>query len=275
MHSQRWNFWRLGGAAFTALALSACGGGDTSADTQTVGARNETTGAAAHDATADHFFGGIQKFVIRTLGNRADLISNGDALVEVQVPAKVPLDKVKVMLNGKNVSSVFKVADAAKRTLRGVVTGLRTGHNLLRVDATTPGSDLWGFLHGYDDDAHLIITNHPRGGPILLGSQTTPWICATPTAVPASGDTPASNASGLSTFAVDAACNIATETKLFYRTTATTCSTALPDPSPPATPSPTNCFKPYTPGVTPPDLATTVTTTASPCPTSCASNAAR
>ncbi|HSW22352.1 MAG TPA: hypothetical protein VLJ62_06270, partial [Burkholderiaceae bacterium] len=63
MHSQRWKFWRLGGAAFTALALSACGGGDTSADTQTVGARNETTGAAAHDATADHFFGSIQKFV--------------------------------------------------------------------------------------------------------------------------------------------------------------------------------------------------------------------
>ena len=130
-----------------------------------MGARSD---AAAHDATADHFFGGIQKFVIRTLGNRADLISNGDALVEVQVPAKVPLNKVKVTLNGKDVSAVFAVADATKRTLRGVVTGLRIGHNLLRVDATTRGSDLWGFLHGFDDDASLIITNHPRGGPILL-----------------------------------------------------------------------------------------------------------
>ncbi|HEY6514373.1 MAG TPA: DUF6351 family protein [Burkholderiaceae bacterium] len=261
MHSQRWTIWRLCAALSATLALSACGGGDGSADTQTVGARSEASGAASHDATADHFFGGIQKFVIRTLGNRADLISNGDALVEVQVPAKVPLDKVKVTLNGKNISSAFKVADASKRTLRGVVTGLRSGHNLLRVDATTRGSDLWGFLHGYDDDASLIITNHARGGPILLGSQTTPWICATPTAVPASGDTPASNASGLSTTAVDAQCNIATETKLFYRTTATICSTALPDPSPPAVPSPTNCFKPYTTGVTPADLATTTTTT--------------
>ena len=79
----------------------------------------------------------------------------------------------------------------------------------------------------------LTITNHPIGGPVLLGSQTTPWICATPTPVAESGNTPASNASGLSTFAIDAQCNIATEYKLFYRTTTAGCSTALPDPSPP------------------------------------------
>ena len=104
--------------------------------------------------------------------------------------------------------------------------------------------------------------HQPRaiGGPILLGSQTQPWICATPTPVPASGNTPASNASGLSTFAIDAQCNIATEYKLFYRTTTPGCSTALPDPSPPAAPPANNCFKPYTPGTTPADLATTTTT---------------
>src|SRR6185295_737074 len=109
--------------------------------------------------------------------------------------------------------------------------------------------------------ASLTITNHPRGGPVLLGSQTQPWICATPTPVPAAGNTPASNASGLTTFAVDAQCNIATEYKLFYRTTTPGCSTALPDPSPPAAPPANNCFKPYTPGTTPADLATTTTTT--------------
>src|SRR6185369_6933603 len=60
--------------------------------------------------------------------------------------------------------------------------------------------------------------------------------------------------------AVDAQCNIATEYKLFYRTTTVGCSTALPDPSPPAAPPTNNCFKPYTPGTTPADLATTTTT---------------
>src|SRR5207302_1310329 len=60
---------------------------------------------------------------------------------------------------------------------------------------------------------------------------------------------------------IDGKCNIPTEYKLFYRTTAADCSHALPDPSPPA-PMPTNnCFKPYTVGATPADLAITTTTT--------------
>ena len=78
---------------------------------------------------------------------------------------------------------------------------------------------------------------------------------------PQSGNTPGSNASGLTTVAVDAQCNIATEFKLFYRTTTPGCSSALPDPSPPAAPPSNNCFKPYVVGSTPADLATTTTTT--------------
>ena len=245
-------------AAAAVLALAACGGGGS--DSAASDAQATASAAASRDVSAQSFGFHIQRFSIKTLGNRADLISNGDALVEVQVPSKVPLDRVKVTLNGKNISAAFSVADPAQRTLRGLVTGLRAGHNLLNVDADTRRSDLWGWLHGYDDDASLVITNHARGGPVILGSQTQPWVCATPAPVPANGNTPASNASGLTTTAVDAACNIATEYKLFYRTTTAGCSSALPDPSPP-TPAPTNnCFKPYTPGTTPADLASTTTT---------------
>jgi hypothetical protein len=191
-------------------------------------------------------------FEIRTLSNRADLISDGDALVEVRVPKNVPMHKVTLTLNGANADAAF-VADADARTLRGVLHGLVIGDNLFVADANGLGKGRpW---------ASLTITNHPRGGPVLLGSQTTPWVCATPTPVAESGSTPASNASGLTTTAVDAQCNIATEYKLFYRTTTAGCSSALPDPSPPA-PAPTNnCFKPYTVGSTPADLATTTTTT--------------
>jgi hypothetical protein len=189
---------------------------------------------------------------IRTLSNRADLISDGDALVEVRVPGSARLDRVKIELNGIDVRSAF-VADPASGTLRGVVTGLHNGANRLVAEVDQRGR--------HDLSASLTITNHPRGGPVLLGSQTTPWICATPAPVPASGTTPASNASGLTTTAVDAQCNIRTEFKLFYRTTTPGCSTALPDPSPPATPPTNNCFKPYTAGTTPADLATTTTTT--------------
>ena len=196
------------------------------------------------------------QFEITTLSNRADLISNGDALVEVRVPNDVPLQQVTLTLNGTNVGAGF-VSDQRAHTLRGVLRGLRVGENQFVAEANDQGED----QQGEDQPrARLTITNHPRGGPVLLGSQTMPWICATPVPVPESGNTPGSNASGLTTNAVDAACNIATEYKLFYRTTTPGCSNSLPDPSPPAPPPMDNCFKPYTVGSTPPDLATTTTT---------------
>jgi hypothetical protein len=219
-----------------ALLIAGCGGGSSPSSVPT----------ATAQAQLPPF-----NFEIRTLSNRADLVSDGDALVEVKVPKTVPMDKVSLLLNGVDVGAAF-VADAGARTYRGVLTGLVVGANSFVADSNGIGNGRpW---------ASLTITNHPRGGPVLLGSQTTPWICATPTPVAESGNTPASNASGLTTFAVDAACNIATEYKLFYRTTTVGCSTGLPDPSPPAVANPNNCFKPYTVGSTPADLATTTTT---------------
>ncbi|HYS07932.1 MAG TPA: DUF6351 family protein [Myxococcales bacterium] len=229
----------------TLAAAAGCGGGapDLAVSAQ---AEKEGKGESEHERNER------PNFEIRTLSNRADLISDGDALVEVQVPRNVQMRKVTLTLNGADVGASF-VADAEKGTLRGVLTGLRVGRNLFAADANGRGEGR--------PFATLTITNHPRGGPVLLGSQTQPWVCATPTAVPASGNTPASNASGLSTSAVDEQCNIATEYKLFYRTTTSPCSAALPDPSPPATPPANACFKPYTVGSTPADLATTTTTT--------------
>ncbi|HEU5297372.1 MAG TPA: DUF6351 family protein [Burkholderiaceae bacterium] len=246
-----WTFCRLGGALGIALAISACGGGGDPA----VNSGTQSDRATAGDASGQ---GEQSTFVIRTLSNRADLISDGDALVEVQVPHNVRLDRVKVVLNGADISGAF-VAGTTPDTLRGVVKGLKVGKNELAVQSKPGQGGGNGFGHDGDDDASLTITNHARGGPILLSSQTQPWICATPTPVAASGNTPASNASGLSTFAVDVQCNIATEFKLFYRTTTAGCSSALPDPSPPAAPPTNNCFKPYTVGTTPADLATTTT----------------
>src|SRR6267378_7140600 len=108
-------------------------------------------------------------FEIATLSNRADLISGGDALVEVRVPRNVPLQQVRLRLDGRNVTAAFRT-DAATRTMRGVLTGLHVGHNYFTADANGHG-------HGRPV-ARLVITNHPIGGPVLLGSQTQPWICA-------------------------------------------------------------------------------------------------
>src|SRR5204863_180440 len=114
---------------------------------------------------------GPSNFEIVSLSNRADLVSGGDALLEVRVPKNVPLNQVSLRLNGRDVTAAFR-GNAAARTLRGVVTDLVDGDNEIAAEARGDG-------HG-GPHARLTITNHPIGGPVLLGSQTQPWICAAP-----------------------------------------------------------------------------------------------
>src|SRR4051794_39448805 len=205
------------------------------------------------------------QFEIRTLSNRADLISGGDALVEVVVPQSAPLQHVRLYLNGRDVTGTFRT-DAASRVMRGLLTGLVVGSNELLADSNGQGKGR--------PRAKLTITNHPSGGPVLLGSQTQPWICATPQPTAAVGNQPATNASGLTHSATDAQCHIQTEYKLFYRTkTPVTaapgdggCSFVLPDPSPTLTnPNPTtpvnSCLQPYDPATTSAALVASTTTT--------------
>ena len=81
------------------------------------------------------------QFEILTLSNRADLISGGDALVEVRVPGTVPLDQVTLWLNGLNVTAAFRT-DTAARTMRGVLTGLvggRTNFSRTRMAVAAAG----------------------------------------------------------------------------------------------------------------------------------------
>ncbi|HEX7435919.1 MAG TPA: DUF6351 family protein [Caldimonas sp.] len=199
---------------------------------------------------------------IQTLSNRADLISGGSALMEVKLPAGAIATQLKVDVDGTDVTPAFTTLGNG-RTL-GVVTGLKNGANVVTAKSA----------NGTFVAARVTVTNHLIGGPVLLSAQTTPWICATPVPVAASGVQPASNASGLSTTATDAQCNIATEFKLFYRTTTPVtvaagdggCSFVLPDPTPTiAVPNPTtpanSCFQPYVAGTTAAASVASTTTT--------------
>src|SRR5256886_6686880 len=67
---------------------------------------------------------------ILVLSNRADLISGGDALVEIRFPAGgVNPAFAKVALNGQLINSSF--AMRANGRYMGLVTGLKNGSNLL------------------------------------------------------------------------------------------------------------------------------------------------
>src|SRR3546814_6936576 len=97
--------------------------------------------------------GGID---IRVMSNRADLISGGDALLDIVTPAGVDSASVTMSLNGKDVSGAF--ASTEDGPLRGLVTGLDVGDNTFKV-------------HYPGGRAQTPLVDHPNGGPILSGPQ--------------------------------------------------------------------------------------------------------
>jgi len=139
-----------------------------------------------------------RKFDLRTVSSRADLVSGGDALVEVTVPGGVPLRNVRLSLDGRDVTSAFRPG-LEEGTLLGVVSGLATGRNTLelRANPNGRGSAL----------ASLVITNHPISGPVISGPHQTPFICET-------------QAFGLGA-PLDADCAVNTRVDYFYRSTTT------------------------------------------------------
>ena len=100
---------------------------------------------------------------IEVLSNRADLVSAGDALVAVRVPAGVNVSKVRVLDDDRDVTSAF--ATRPNGRFEGLVTGLSLGPNVLTARA--PGAK----------DARVTVTNHPNGGPVFSGPQVQPWVC--------------------------------------------------------------------------------------------------
>src|SRR6185295_15282134 len=120
---------------------------------------------------------------IKTLSNRADLVSGGDALVEIVVPAEAPETGLHVAIGTDDVSSWFSRSSDGR--ILGLVTGLPEGQTAITADVGGKGA------------AMLTITNHKIGGPVFSGPQITPWICAGPSPAAEVGDTPAVSHSGL------------------------------------------------------------------------------
>lgn len=125
---------------------------------------------------------------IMSLSNRSDLISGGDALVEIVLPEGADAAQVAVAVDGRDVTPAFAVR--SDRRFYGRVEGLSLGVN--RFAATLPDGS----------GAYLDITNHPIGGPVLSGPQLQPWTCST-------------DANGLGP-ATDEQCNAPTRYDFYY-----------------------------------------------------------
>lgn len=126
---------------------------------------------------------------IKVLSNRADLISGGDALVEVEMAPGTKAAAIAMRIGPRDVTSHF--AWRASGRFMGRVNGLALGANTLtaRIGGATRS---------------VVINNHPNGGPIFSGPQIQPWPCQ---------DT-----------AVDKQCNQPAEYTYLYRSTDPTTS---------------------------------------------------
>jgi hypothetical protein len=115
-------------------------------------------GAGANVASAR-----VRTPIIHVLSNRADLVSGGNALVSIDLSARIKPSRVRVSLNGHYIQRDFAVRPNGR--YEGLVTNLNDGQNVLYVrlpDGT---------------QQRITITNHPNGGPVLSGPQLEPWVC--------------------------------------------------------------------------------------------------
>jgi len=170
-----------------------------------------------------------QGLVLRTLSSRPDMISGGDVLVQITLPAKVSLPEFGATLNGRDVTRLFR-PNRTPGVLIGRVEGLALGKNTLEVRT------------GASHRGQLELINHPITGPIFSGPHQKPFICQT-------------EAAGLGP-ALDTDCSAKTMVAYVYKSN-------QPPPSgmnavAAALQSP---FKPFEPsGPRPADLAQTTTT---------------
>jgi hypothetical protein len=136
---------------------------------------------------------------IRILSSPPDMVSGGEALVQVKVPRNSSASDVTVTLNGQDITGDFHAGQTAD-VLVGLVTGLALGDNRLEVHAKDHPT------------ATLGIIDYPISGPIFSGPHQEPFICQTQTFVlPVTGGTLGAP--------LDADCSIATRFDYVYMST--------------------------------------------------------
>lgn len=196
------------GRSLTVLALAAVLGLGTSGVESSAAPR-----AAANDTVT-----------ITVLSGRADLVTGGQALVQVRVSDPARLPQLRVLQGDKDITRRF--GRQSRTTKWGLVRGLRVGRTVLTATLPTGRA------------ARLTLVNRRASGPVFSGAQVKPWICDTTGADDAAGSIQP-NFLGPSH---GPACETPVVTKLFYKPVAG------------------NQFRPYDPATTPNEQIAVTTT---------------
>lgn len=130
--------------AVCGVLLSACGGGGG-------GGSGQGNSAAENGKT--------EKEMVEVLSTRPDLVTDNDVLIALDLPVDVASSEYQVILNGKDITSLFNNSDKA-----ALLQGLKQGDNQLNVSTAKHFQN-------------LVLTNHSTDGSVLSGPQLNPWTC--------------------------------------------------------------------------------------------------
>ncbi|HEY0637050.1 MAG TPA: DUF6351 family protein, partial [Pseudonocardiaceae bacterium] len=178
--------------------------------------------ASAHDpGGADRGRG----LTVEVVSGPAEYVSGGAARLRVSAPHSVPLDDVRVTVDGRDVTAAFGPDDRVPHAVEGVLRDLPPG--AAQVEARVP-------RRGSDHRASVRLVNHPITGPMFSGPRQPDFFCSTPAHL-AGFD--------LTGPFLDEHCSLPTAASHYYRTTG-------------------GAWRPYDPAAPrPADLATTTTST--------------
>ena len=123
------------------------------------------TGWVAPAAAADAP-GLLDQLTVRTVSSRPDMVSGGDAIVQVRVPAGADMNKLRIWRGTSNLTGTFESVPGSPQLVRGKVS-VDGDDSVIRV--TIPGYGT----------RRLTLVNHPLSGPLLSGRHLNPLVCNT------------------------------------------------------------------------------------------------
>ncbi len=174
-----WTAFGLAGSGLLALTLAGCSSAETA---------------------------GVPEITV--LSARPDMVSGGDALVRVDLPGGTAVDRVRVEMDGEDVTARFRQTDGA---LEGLLTDLQPGSNRVSVAI------------GSGPAVDLRLRNHPLTGPVFSGPHEQPFICETEGFTLPSGQTLGAP--------LDDDCSVARRVDYAYRSVDGGALKPLPDPT--------------------------------------------
>jgi hypothetical protein len=115
--------------------------------------------------------GSVDALEVHVLSSAPDEVTGGDARLAVDVPAGAAPGRVRIEVDGTDVTGDFTITG---RRLEGVVTGLDLGDTEVTVRVDMPGR-----ASSRVAPATAVLTNHPASGPVFSGPQQQPFVCTT------------------------------------------------------------------------------------------------